>query len=392
MQHRRLSRSEMVILLLYEGVIFLFLLASITPNDQPFGAFLRNPLGLMQVDETSIALALALFLPLLFKQVKSLKLFGAEVELLREVKEEIKQVRRETSHHRYDHERALFVMAASLGRTLEIHPRRKEVTETPIEIGMMDFTESVILALLVYHLLGSHQIPAHEPDRQETTLIAFLNLRSGMTDLLIGYSGTGMMLAGMPVEFHTAESGRERLNDIYRRWGLTWLSPIGFQNREMLVMRRKDAEERRMATVSHLIEQSDHFVFGANREYFLRDWAYPRLDRMGIRFQEIKEVEINDRLTGLLNGEYDVGVIWETDPEIEDSRLKVIEWDDRIPAISQYAMPLCREDVAPQLEPILKKIHISEPQMRKLNRIAQRAGSSFFAIKGVVDDFCRGRL
>jgi hypothetical protein len=51
------------------------------------------------------------------------------------------------------------------------------------------------------------------------------------------------------------------------------------------------------------------------------------LKSLGIEFKEDKEVDINDRLSGLLNKDFEVGVIYDTDPETTDGRYCRIRWE-----------------------------------------------------------------
>jgi len=67
-----------------------------------------------------------------------------------------------------------------------------------------------------------------------------------------------------------------------------------------------------------------------------------------MKFKDDVEVSINDRYSGLFSGEFDVGIGYTTDPEANDKRIDFIfeKKDDTFPCIPQYAMPLCREEIA----------------------------------------------
>ncbi len=211
----------------------------------------------------------------------------------------------------------------------------------------------------------------------------------GKIDLYVEYSGVGFMLAGRDPQEHDAGGGRQMLNEIYAPWGLTWLSPLGFNNQHELVMLRETAEKHGIVTVGDLARSPDRFSFAANREYFLRDTAYPRLLRQGLSFREIREVDISDRLGGLLDGRFDVGVGWTTDPQMEDTRLIALRYDERFPGISQYAMPLARVDIVPEIQEALESLMIDQAQMLHLNKIAMAAGNSPLALKGAAAEFLR---
>jgi len=386
-----------ILIFFYETIIFILLIGALIPPGVSFWDFLKDPIKFMQVNEFVIALTLALFLPLVYKNIQKVKLFGAEVELRQEVtkvRRDLDQVKKDMSDQKYDYERALFAILSRLSGKMEIQPRRlsSSLEEVPIEIGSLDFAESWILTQIVYRKLEASNIPVTEPGLGETTLMTFFNMISGKIDVFIWYSGTGMALAGMDVKPHDAEEGRKELNDIYKKWGLKWLQPIGFETCEGPVMLSEQADRFKITTMTDLANNSHRLVFGANREYFLRHWSYPRLKRLGVRFRKVTEVSINDRLSGLYEKEFDVGIGYTTDPEINDSRLRVIEYDNRFEPISQFAMPLCRNDVAHHVAAVLDDLKITSKQMHELNFRAKKAAYKKLAIKGLADEFQRGYI
>jgi len=171
---------------------------------------------------------------------------------------------------------------------------------------------------------------------------------------------------------------------------LKWLPCIGFENKEGPVMLRETAERYGITTMSQLAQQSGSLVFGANREYFLRSWAYPRLKRKGMVFKGVKEVDINDRLSGLYNDEFDVGIIYDTDAESRDFRLKAIQWEENVfPPIHQYAMPLCRIDQADMLQEALADLTIDVEKMISMKSKAKRHNFDAMAVKGIAEEFFR---
>ncbi|MFX0200241.1 MAG: glycine betaine ABC transporter substrate-binding protein [Candidatus Hodarchaeota archaeon] len=394
---RNNSSRKICLLVLYEAIILFLLIAALIPKEITFKQFITNPIGLLpvlQVNEKSIALALGLFLPLILPHIKSLKIFGTEVELRERVngiEGDIRKVRRESAIRQYDQERVFYTTAASIRRSMETQLRRekKSFDEVPLEIGMKDFPESRILAEIIYCLFDTYNLSAKPPTMQQPTLGTFFNLRSGKIDLYVEYSGVGFMLAGIQAEEHTAKSGQKRLNDLYKDWKLTWLSPIGFDNQHELVMLKEKAERFDIVTMTDLADKSDGFLFAANREYFIRESTFPRLERLGLRFRDVREADIGDRYSGLFKNEFDVGVGWTTDPQMTETRLHRIEYDRQFPAIAQYAMPLCRTDVVSYVKNALSKLRIDETEMRRLNRRAQRAFNTPLAIRGIAVEFCK---
>lgn len=393
------EKLKVIALIFYEIVFICLWIAAIIPEGISFLEFWHKPFGYMIINEYSIALTIAIFLPLVFKNITKLKLFGAEVEVRREfdnVHSKIHEVRKDIADHRYDYDRALFSIIAGLNRQLDTEVRREneDLQEVPLEIGAMDFAESWIIQQIVYRKLLRQDVPVREPETGETTLMTFFNLISGKIDFFVWYSGTGMAMVGMDIVEHDERTGLEILNAYYERLNLRWLPPIGFQSLEGPIMLKENAKKRNIKTMSDLAEQANSLTFGANREYFLRHWAYPRLKRKGMKFNDFEEVSINDRYSGLFSGQFDVGIGYTTDPEANDKRIDFIftKEDDAFPPIPQYAMPLCRKEIGDVVERALRDLHITEEQMRKMNFEAEKNNYSRLAIKGIAGDFIRGKI
>lgn len=400
------SRAVMIILFfIYEGVILFLLMAAIIPKGLTFLEFWENPiLNILKVDQFAIALALAIFLPLVYRKIDTLKIGAAEVKLrddVQEVQLEIKEVKQNLSDQRFDYDRALFAIISRLNRQLEVKHDKdsKFAGKTVLQIGTLDFVESWITSEIVYQHLSLKQLRDKEnnvielkpPASRESTLMTFFNLLSGKIDLFVWYSGTGMAMAGMGVTPHdNAMGGMEMLNKVYEQWGLKWLRTLGFENKEGPVMLTETADRIGIKNMSQLAEQADRLIFGANREYFMRSWAYPRLKGMGIEFKGVKEIDINDRLSGLVKRDFDVGIIYDTDQEIKDGRFRRIKWEEQnFPAINQFAMPLCRIEHAEMLQEALDDLEIKAKVMTQMKYRAKQSQYDDLVIEGIVKKFLK---
>lgn len=388
---------EIILGVFYILIILCLLIGALKPQGIPFSRFWKNPFESMEINEFVVALTLALFLPFIYRKIRKVKLFGTEVELrdkVEKVNERLDQVKKDMSDQKYDNERTMFAILSRLNIQVEAQPRRKGKTlaEVPIEIGCMDFSESWILTEIAYQKLQAFKVPVAKPGLGESTLMTFFNILSGRIDVFIWYSGTGMALSGMKVKPHKAEPGLEALNEVYDKWELVWLPPLGFQTVEGPTMLAEKADKLKIKTMSDLARKSHRLVFGANREYYLRDWSYPRMKRMGVMFREKKEVSINNRLSGLFTEEFDVGIGYTTDPELNDDHLKLIDPDDEFKHISQYAMPLCRKEIADDVYAALTDLKIEPDQMSKMNMRANKDNYKKLAIEGLARKFLQGEI
>lgn len=394
---QRILKLKIIALVFYETIFICLWIAAIIPKGITFLEFWRSPFKYMEISEISIALTIALFIPLIFKNITKFKMFGAEIEISREfenVRSEIKQVKRNVAEQRYDYDRAIFSIIAGISQQLHVKGLRKgqDLKQTPLKIGAMDFAESWIMQQIVYQKLTESKIPIAPPNTGETTLMTFFNLIEGKIDFFIWYSGSGMAMAGLDIVPHDEQTGLKILNDYYQNLGLQWLPSLGFESIEGPIMLKEKAKQHNITTLGELADQSHLLTFGANREYFLRHWAYPRLKARGMGFKETVEVPINDRISGLFTGDFDVGIGYSTDPKSNDPRIVFLDYDNRFPPIHQFCMPLCRQEIVQEVSNGLDGLTVSVDRMRKMLLKTRKNNYSKYAIRGVAGDFIKGKL
>jgi osmoprotectant transport system substrate-binding protein len=392
----KLLIAKIMLVVIYEIVIFCLLIAAIMPEGVTFVVFWGDPFNYMRIDQYSIGLTLALFVPLFVGNIKKLKLFGAEVELsedIRNIRKEVTDVKKGLVDQRYQFESALFTVITRMNRKLTAEPDALQNVrdDDDIRIGCLDFAESWIVSQIVYKHLRSQGIEVTEPLTGETTLLTYLNLFAGSIDLFVWYSGTAMAMTGQGIIAHDADGGRALMNRLFEPWGFNWLPSLGFENQEGPVMLRDRAEKLNIKSLSDLARKSHRLTFGANREFFLRNWSYPRLKRTGLNFLDVVETDINDRIRGLFEGRFDVGIGYWTDPELDGHTLVFLDNDDRFPAIRQFAMPLANRKTADRIAAPLESLTIGLLQMQRMLSDAGRDGYSPNAIRGVVDNFRNGK-
>lgn len=398
-----------VLLVLYEALMLVLLVAALTPAEHTLREVLADPMKLMQVDEISIALTLSLFLPALLLNLKRLKIFEAEIEFAEELEERIQAVEHESLQRDYEYESALYSLAVAVGPQLasQRRPRERQAGKDELIPGSLDFVESWVVTRLMVQALRSAGVPVRAEPEKGSTLSTFFRLFTGAIDFQMGYSGTALRMAGVEPapsdpDPKDAETERAHLNRVYERWGLRWLKPLGFETREALVMSAEIAAHFEIEGVCDLRRHAHELVFGGPIEYFLRSWAYPALKRRGLDFKYHQVVPLNDRLSGLIAGRFDVGVIWTTDPQYHDPRLKVLIPEDpskrakdveSFPElhVRQFAIPVCSREVEGALEPAFANLHIDHEEIRRLNRQASLKNEES-VVRGVADRFWRRSL
>ncbi|HAS41191.1 MAG TPA: ABC transporter permease [Microscillaceae bacterium] len=127
-----------------------------------------------------------------------------------------------------------------------------------ISIGGKKFTEHFILAEIFKILIENNSnLKVNLKTGLGGTQIAFEALKSGEIDLYPEYTGTALfvMLKTSAQQLKTLGNDRQRVYDyvkveMKKRFDMLWLSPLGFNNTYAILMRKKQAEQLGIQTVS----------------------------------------------------------------------------------------------------------------------------------------------
>ena len=132
--------------------------------------------------------------------------------------------------------------------------------KTTIRMGSKIFGEQYIL-IHMYSLLlkGYTDFKVETKTGLGGTKICFDALLNNQIDLYPEYTGTGLLVILNPKKDVVDKmiGSKEQVfnfvkNEFSKRYGLDWLQPIGFNNAYALMMRRKQAEEKHITTISDL--------------------------------------------------------------------------------------------------------------------------------------------
>lgn len=253
-----------------------------------------------------------------------------------------------------------------------------------IRVGSKNFAENKILAEMFALLLedAGYRVERTIPAGNTTT--TFEVLRSGEIDLYPEYTGTGLVLLGLPASANPDHAAVVMTRE-FEKVGLTVLSRLGFQNTYAVLIGEKTATEREIASVNDLAGQAAELRIAVSEEFARQpsDGLQPFLNHFGLHFAEVRIVPAEERLRLydlLLEGEADVIVGYQTDPQIDDFGLRALPADD--PFFPAYeAVPLIAEVALarwPGVGVILQKLvgRLDEQHMRALNREVVLAGRS----------------
>jgi osmoprotectant transport system permease protein len=125
-----------------------------------------------------------------------------------------------------------------------------------ITIGGKDFTEQEVLGEIMATLIECEtELEVVRKLNLGGTMICFQALRAGDLDLYAEYTGTGLVnILQREVVADPDESYRLVKRAFEQQYDLVWLSPLGFNNTYTLTMRRTQAQELGISTISDLAE------------------------------------------------------------------------------------------------------------------------------------------
>jgi osmoprotectant transport system permease protein len=129
-----------------------------------------------------------------------------------------------------------------------------------IRLGSKIFAEQYILTEMYAALIrGYTTLGVQTKTGLGGTSICFEALRTGAIDLYPEYTGTGLLVLLQPSAATLDSLGgdpqavyRYVQQGFRRRYGLEWLAPLGFNNTYALLMRRRQAAELGIASISDL--------------------------------------------------------------------------------------------------------------------------------------------
>ena len=190
----------------------------------------------------------------------------------------------------------------------------------------------------------------------------------------VEYTGTGLtaILKEPPVK--DSNSVYQTVKAAYKsRFGIEWTEPLGFNNTFAIIVRKSDAEQYKLKTISDAAPRTSKWIAGFGYEFIEREDGYPGLVKTyNLRFPSAPRV-MDLGLTYKAVADHQVDLIAgnSTDGLIDALGLAVLE-DDKHYFPPYDAAPLIREAVVvkhPEIREALRALggKVSEEQMRVMN-------------------------
>jgi osmoprotectant transport system permease protein len=241
-----------------------------------------------------------------------------------------------------------------------------------IVVGAKNFTEGAILGELMAQVLEAQLgAPVERRFNLAGTQVAFEALRAGEIDLYAEYTGTGLrdILADASPVQSPAQAYAIVSAAFLARYDLLWLAPFGFNNTYVLMMRRAQAEELGVTSISGIAAHP--LRYGMSHEFLERQDGMPGLQRTyHLAIASLVGMEHNLAYQALAEGAIDVSDGYSTDAKIITQDLLPLV-DDKGFFPPYEAAPLVRRELLQQPRAIeallLLAGRIDATTMRRLN-------------------------
>jgi osmoprotectant transport system permease protein len=239
----------------------------------------------------------------------------------------------------------------------------------PVAIGSKKFTESYVLGEIAKRTLNDAGIPAEHRQGMGGTIILWQALRGGQIDTYPEYTGT----IAQEILKTDRKLSLNEIRDALAKFDVGATEPLGFNNTYALVMRRSEARQLGLRTISDLRNHPE-LKIGLTHEFLDRqDGWQPLRARYALPQQNVIGIDHALGYAALKNGSIDVKDAYSTDAKIAEYDLVTLEDDlqffPRYEAVFLYRLSLPGSAVN-----ALRKLEgtLDETRMTRLNAEAER--------------------
>lgn len=199
-------------------------------------------------------------------------------------------------------------------------------------------------------------------------------MESGDFDLYPEYTSSGyIMVLKHDSDGISDEDMWKQLQKEYKdKYDMSWIGQYGFNNTYALIIREKAAKKYNLTKTSQLANVSDELVFGGNSDYIERKDGFHLLcDTYGLKFKDVKDIDIGLKYEALKKGDIDVSNGFTTDAQLSNDNVRVLE-DDKHLQVNYFCSNVVRNDTLkshPGLEEAIMKLDnsITDKEMASLN-------------------------
>ena len=148
-----------------------------------------------------------------------------------------------------------------------------------IVVGSKNFTEQVILGeMLAQQIERKTHLPVDRKLNLGGTIVCHEALTAGQIDTYVEYTGTGLTAILKEPPAKDSNLAYQTVKDAYKsRFGIEWTEPLGFNNTFAIIVRKSDAEQFGLRTISDAAPRTSRWVAGFGYEFIEREDGYPGL-------------------------------------------------------------------------------------------------------------------
>ena len=253
---------------------------------------------------------------------------------------------------------------------------KKQEAAAPIKIATKPMTEQFILGemlKLVIEDTTDYSVELTKGIGGGTNNI-MPAMESGDFDLYTEYTSSGyIMVLKHDSDGISDEDMWKQLQKEYKdKYDMSWIGQYGFNNTYALIIREEAAKKYNLTKTSQLADVSDELVFGGNSDYIERKDGFHLLcDTYGLKFKDVKDIDIGLKYEALKKGDIDVSNGFTTDAQLSNDNVRVLE-DDKHLQVNYFCSNVVRNDTLkshPRLEEAIMKLDnsITDKEMASLN-------------------------
>ena len=253
---------------------------------------------------------------------------------------------------------------------------KKQEAAAPIKIATKPMTEQFILGemlKLVIEDTTDYSVELTKGIGGGTNNI-MPAMESGDFDLYPEYTSSGyIMVLKHDSDGISDEDMWKQLQKEYKdKYDMSWIGQYGFNNTYALIVREEAAKKYNLTKTSQLANVSDELIFGGNSDYIERKDGFHLLcDTYGLKFKDVKDIDIGLKYEALKKGDIDVSNGFTTDAQLSNDNVRVLE-DDKHLQVNYFCSNVVRNDTLkshPGLEEAIMKLDnsITDKEMASLN-------------------------
>ena len=271
-------------------------------------------------------------------------------------------------------------MIAWIFAALALAPQR------PVVVASKPFGESYLLAEMFAQTLEKRGFAVTRRPGLGSTEIAFAALRENAIDVYPEYTGTGLLAILKESPQRDPQAVYAHVSKVFvERYGVHWLSPLGFENTYAIAVRRETAQRYHLETLSDLGRASPQLIAGLTPDFIGRPDGLEGLQKeYGLRFKDVRSLLQAVKYQALASGAVDVIDGYSTDGLIARYDLVILRDDRRFfppyQAAALVGRRLYREQPAAVLALQELSGRIDEAHMRRWNQEVEVDGVDVAAV------------